>query len=92
MTEPEKDPYALDRASPLDTLSWYLVAIGFMAILAAGLFLFLREIRYRDYVLNGLVFGRYLLAAGVISYFAGRILSYYRKYRKKKAGDQGLND
>ena len=86
MTEPEKNSYALDQKNILDTVSWYLVVVGFLAILAAGLFLFLREIRYQDYVLNGLVLGRYMLVAGMVSYFTGRILSYYRKYRKKKAG------
>lgn len=92
MTEQARNPYPIDSSSRLDTLSWYLMVTGFMAILAAGLFLFLREIQYEDYVLNGLVLGRYMLGAGVLLYFSGRILSYYRKYRKKKAGDQGFDD
>lgn len=89
MLEPEKNPYALDEKNALDTLSWYLVAIGFMSIAAAGLFLFLREIRYQDYVLNGVALGRYLLVAGALFYVAGRFLSYYRRFRKRKAGVQG---
>jgi hypothetical protein len=85
--ETEKDPYApLDGKSRLDTLSWYLVVIGFMSIAAAGLFLFLREIRYQDYVLNGVALGRYMLLLGGASYVAGRVLSYYRRFRKQKAG------
>ena len=92
MTAPEYNPYALDSKNGLDTLSWYLVVVGFLAIIAAGLFFFLREIRYQDYVLNGVAMGRYLLGAGFLSYLAGRLLSYYRKFRKKKAGDQGRND
>ena len=81
------NPYApLDEKNRLDTLSWYLVVIGFMAIAAAGLFLFLREIRYQDYVLNGVALGRYLLVIGGLSYVAGRILAYYRRFRKQKAG------
>ena len=79
------------RSTALANLSWYLMAVGFLAIAAAGLFLFLREIRYQDYVLNGAVLGRYLLMAGVASYFAGRIITYYRKFRKK-AGTRGLDD
>ncbi|HLP43401.1 MAG TPA: hypothetical protein VK465_18000 [Fibrobacteria bacterium] len=92
MTQTERDPYALDSTSRLDSVIWYLMATGFMAILGAGLFLFLREIRYEDYVLNGAALGRYLLGAGVVLYFTGRILSFYRKFRKKKAGDRALND
>lgn len=92
MTAPEQNPYALDSKNTLDTVSWYLVVVGFLAIVAAGLFFFLREIRYQDYVLNGVALGRYMLGAGVVSYFAGRALSYYRRFRKKKAGDQGRND
>ena len=92
MTEQVPNPYALDDKDGLDTLAWYLMATGFMAILGAGLFLFLREIRYEDYVLNGVALGRYMLGAGVILYFAGRILSYYRKFRRRKAGGRSRDD
>ena len=81
------EPHApLDEKNRLDTLSWYLVVIGFMSIAAAGLFLFLREVRYQDYVLNGVALGRYLLLLGGGCYVVGRVLSYYRRFRKQKAG------
>lgn len=93
MTELETNPYRtnmrLDETSWVDTLSWYLLVVGLMCIVFAGLFLYLREIRYQDYVLNGVVLGRYMLLAGAVSYVAGRILSYYRKYQRRKAGGQG---
>lgn len=88
MNTPEKDPYALEAKSFLDTVSWYLLVFGIMSIAAAALFLYLREIRYQDYVLNGVALGRYLLLAGAVSYVAGRALAYYRKFRKKQAGDR----
>src|SRR5688500_10453847 len=78
----ESDPLGT-RSTPMDTLSWYLLVVGFLAIVTAGLFLFLREIRYQDYVLNGTVLGRYFLIAGATSYFAGRIITYTRRIRKK---------
>lgn len=86
MTETENDHYALDTKNRLDTVSWYLLATGIMCIVAAALFLFLREIRYQDYVLNGVALGRYLLLGGAAAYVAGRGLSYYAKFRKRKAG------
>lgn len=86
MLETEKNPYALEDKDRLETVSWYLLATGIMCIVAAGLFLYLREIRYRDYVLNGVALGRYLLVGGAAFYVTGRLLSYYRKFRKKQAG------
>jgi predicted MFS family arabinose efflux permease len=93
MTETENNPYLtqnpLDDKTRLDTLSWYLLVTGLMCIGFAGLFLFLREVRYQDYVLNGVALGRYLLVAGAFFYVGGRVLSYYRRYQRKKAGGQG---
>jgi hypothetical protein len=84
MTEFENNPYALDTKSRLETVSWYLLATGIMCIVAAALFLFLREIRYQDYVLNGVVLGRYLLLGGAVLYVVGRGLSYYGKFRRRQ--------
>lgn len=92
MTETENNKILagsrLDETSKLDTLSWYLLVIGLMSIGFAGVFLFLKEIRYEDYVLNGVALGRYMLLAGAVSYVGGRGISYYRKYQRKKAGDR----
>jgi hypothetical protein len=75
----------LYRQNGLDLFAWYLMAAGFIALAAAGLFIFLKTINYRDYALNGSVLGRYLLMAGMICYFAGRSISYYRRYQRRKA-------
>lgn len=93
MTETENRPYMmpnrLDEDTKLDTLSWYLLVIGLMAIAFGGLLLFLKELHYRDYVLNGVVLSRYMLLAGGGFYVSGRLLSYYRRYQRKKSGSQG---
>jgi hypothetical protein len=79
----------LHRQSPLDMLAWYLVAAGIMALAAAGLFIFLRTIHYRDFTLNGAALGRYLLIAGIISYVAGRVIAYYRRFQRRKTERDG---
>lgn len=85
----QMDYSGLHRQNGLDTLSWYLMATGFMALIAAGLFIFLKTIHYRDYDLNASVLGRYLLVGGVVCYFIGRGISYYRRFQRRKAERDG---
>ena len=79
----------LDNRNGLDTFAWYLRAIGFLSLAAAGLFIFLKTIPYREYALNGTVLGRYLLMIGIACYFAGRGVSYWRIYQGRKAEREG---
>jgi hypothetical protein len=73
----------LYKSNRLSTLSWYLMVLGIVSILVAGLFIYLRKIPYRDFVLDGNGVGRYFLFAGIAAYIAGRAISYFQKYRKK---------
>jgi hypothetical protein len=75
----------MDDKNGLDTLAWYLMVTGFMALAAAALFILLKTVNYRDYTLNGAALGRYLLMGGIICYFAGRAISYYRRFQRRKA-------
>jgi hypothetical protein len=71
----------------MDTLSWYLLVMGFLAILTGGLFFWLYRqgsLRHADYVLNGNALGRYFLIGGVASYMVGRGLSHYRRIRRRR--------
>ena len=71
----------------VDEVSWYLMVMGFIAILAAGLCFILfrhRPLRYEDFSLDANVLGKYLLLAGLMSYAIGRILYYIRRYRRGK--------
>jgi hypothetical protein len=81
----------LYRQNAMDTLAWYLMATGFIALAAAGIFIFLKTINYRDYVLNGSALGRYFLIGGMIFYFAGRGISYYRRFQRRKAEKESLD-
>ena len=75
--------FALHEEDRLDSLSWYLVVLGFISILLSGLCFYLAQIRYRDYVLNATALGRYLLFAGILAYGVGRMISYYKRYRRR---------
>jgi hypothetical protein len=81
----EFPPYAsLNSQGKLDTLSWYLVVLGFVAILFAALCIYLAQIRYRDYVLNARVLGGYLLGLGISLYAVGRGISYFRRFQRRR--------
>ena len=77
----------ITRKTRLDEFSWYLMVMGFIGLLAAGLcFYFFRNrpLRYADFSLDANVLGKYLLIAGMASYAAGRTVHYYRRFRKRK--------
>lgn len=87
------DPSAFDelkRKDPLSTISWYLVATGIIALIFAALCLFLDRtgqrgfFTHRDFSINPNWLGRMLLFAGIISYAAGRAITYWQRFSKRK--------
>ena len=85
------DAYGDLQDSRWDTLRFYLMVTGVICLLAAGLFIYVKHIHYRDYILNGSVLGRYLLFAGLFFYFSGRAITYYQRFQRKKA-ERGGHD
>lgn len=90
---PSSTPYdgAYEDLSPrktwVDTLSWYLLVIGFLAILAGGLMFWMYrngQLRYEDYLLNGNALGGYFLIIGISCYLVGRILSHVQRSRRRR--------
>lgn len=90
---PRLDPSAYDslgRKDSLSTLSWYLVAAGVIALIFAALCLFLARtgntefFTHKDFSLNPNWLGRMLLFAGVISYAAGRAITYWQRFSKRR--------
>jgi hypothetical protein len=71
----------------VDTLSWYMLVMGFIGILTGGLMFWLYrsgQLRYEDYVLNGNVLGGYFLIAGISCYLVGRVLSHVQRLRRRR--------
>jgi hypothetical protein len=71
-------------------VSWYLLVLGFTAILLAGVCFFLyrdRPLTYSDFSINTNVLGRYLLGIGLVSYVLGRAIHYTRRLRARKQQD-----
>lgn len=77
----------LKKKSKLDLLAWYLLVMGFISILAAGLFFYLHRVgklRYEDFTINGLALGQYFLFGGISSYLIGRSLSHYLRWKSSR--------
>lgn len=80
---------SLEREDPLATVSWYLVATGIIALVLAALCLVMGRtgatafFSHKDFALNPVALGRLLLLVGIIFYAAGRIITYYRRFRKR---------
>ena len=72
----------LDQKEWLSELSWYLMVLGFVSILVAGLCFYLVRIQYHDFFINATALGRYLLFGGITAYAVGRGITYYRRFRK----------
>ncbi len=78
------------QASPKNwagELSWYLLILGFIAILLAALCFFLyrnRPLTYNDFTINANVLGRYLLSFGVVCYVVGRTIQYVRRFKARR--------
>ncbi len=71
----------------VDELAWYLMVMGFIGLLFAGLCFFLfrnHPLTYANYSLNANVLGKYLLLAGMASYALGRIIYYVRRFRRRR--------
>ncbi len=83
---PFKDFDDFGKEDKLDTLSWYMVVFGFVALALAGLCFYLKTIHYRDFLLNGNLLGNYLLMFGVTLYVAGRAIKYYKRFKNKETG------
>ena len=90
---PSFDPSAYDslgRKDKLSTLSWYLVATGIIALIFAGLCLFLDRtgqrgfFTHKDFSLNPNWLGRMLLLFGILCYAAGRAITYWQRFSKRK--------
>ncbi len=101
MPEPETNPAETPRFDPsqyrdlgektaLDTLSWYLIATGVMALLFAALCLIMDRTGHRDFFahkdfsINPNFLGRWLLMASICLYGAGRAIVYYQRFSKRK--------
>ena len=72
----------------LDELSWYLLVMGFIAILTAGLCFFLyrnKPLTYADFSIDANTLGKCLLIAGLLSYVTGRVIHYIRRHQKRRA-------
>lgn len=73
----------------LATVSWYLVAMGIISLVLAAVCLWMGRIgateffTHKDFSLNPYALGRYLLLAGIGFYAAGRVITYYRRFRKR---------
>ncbi len=75
------------RRTWMDEVSWYLMVMGFIGLLTAGLcfyFFHNRPLRYADFSLDANVLGKYLLITGMASYAAGRTVHYYRRFRRRR--------
>lgn len=89
-TSPAEEDYFLDltpKRNWLDETAWYLMVMGFIAILVAGLLFYLHPrhpLRYEDFHINAKVLGGYFLMGGVCSYFLGRVLSYIRRMQRNR--------
>jgi hypothetical protein len=90
---PPFDPSAFDsfgKKDRLETLRWYLVTMGVIALILAAVCIFLGRsgsvsfFSHKDFALNPIVLGRYLLLAGFVSYAAGRAITYYRRFSKRE--------
>jgi len=71
----------------VDELSWYLLVLGFIAILVAGLCFFLfrnRPLTYADFSIDANTLGKYLMMFGLACYVVGRVLHYSRKLKRIK--------
>ena len=70
-----------------DDLSWYLLVLGFIAIVVAGLCFFLfrnHPLTYADFSIDANTLGKYLMILGLVSYIAGRAIYYSRKLKRRK--------
>jgi hypothetical protein len=80
---------ALDKEDRSATISWYLITTGIITLVLAALCLWMGKtgatsfFSHKDFALNPMALGRLLLMVGIILYAAGRILSYYRRFRKR---------
>ena len=83
----------IESEDRLADLSWYLVVLGFIAAIGgAALILLLDRISYRDFFINADALGWKLVMGGGASYFVGRGIYYYRRFRKKAGGhDEGYD-
>jgi hypothetical protein len=80
---------SMGREDGLATVSWYLVATGIIALVLAAVCLWMGRtgttafFSHKDFALNPNALGRYLLLAGIVFYAAGRVITYYRRFRKR---------
>src|SRR3954468_4401823 len=81
-----KDFNLLEKKSRLDSVSWFLVMVALVCVAAAILFIFLNQIRYRDFSINGHALGLRLLYAAILFYVGGRGIAYYQRFNKKSTG------
>jgi hypothetical protein len=92
---PRFDPSAYDslgKKEGLSSLSWYLVATGIAALALAAACLLLDRtghrgfFTHRDFSINPNFLGRMLLFAGLLSYAAGRAITYWQRFAKRNRG------
>jgi hypothetical protein len=80
---------SLNKEDKLATVSWYFVATGIIALVLAALCLWMGRtgstafFSHKDFALNPTALGRYLLFAGIFFYAVGRVITYYRRFRKR---------
>ncbi len=85
MTENNINLYQdLHKETKADLLSWYMIVFGLICLALAGLFIYLGNINYKDFYINGHAMGNYLLMAAMALYFGGRIIKFVSKKKKSK--------
>jgi hypothetical protein len=83
---------SLGKQDRLATVRWYLIATGIFALALAIVCLIMDAtgsrdfFSHRDFALNPRALSRYLLYVGLILYAAGRSITYYQRFAKRKSG------
>lgn len=79
----------LGKEDLADTLSWYMIVFSLISIAIAGLCIYLRQIHYRDFTLNGRLLGNYFLMFGAALYVGGRAIKYMKRFKKRREREVG---
>ena len=75
------------RKNWVDEVSWYLLIMGFISILLAGVCFFLyrnKPLTYADFSIDANTLGKYLLILGLLAYVVGRGIHYTRRFQKAR--------
>lgn len=82
---------SLGKQDRLATVRWYLITTGVLALVLAIVCLIMDGagatdfFSHRDFALNPRAVSRYLLYLGLFLYAAGRSITYYQRFQKRKS-------